>query len=222
MIGDIDYATVDDRSIDLSTHEWVESYVYRLRNRSGDLLYVGATSNWLRRFNEHARDKPWWPEITHFEIDTYANPVQARMAEMRALEAEPARHSKAGQRSPMVPYSPRRTHKAKPAPAIPLALIPPAPEPAELTLEQRISNAITKLTAGKSGPPGIPAGQVTRNVIDGIPRRLRRGSIRAAIMDELRQLSADPDSPIQMAGIGINPVNKTPVLRCWIGGALHV
>jgi hypothetical protein len=41
----------------------VPHYTYRFRNANHQLLYIGETNNIERRFKEHAKDKPWWPEV---------------------------------------------------------------------------------------------------------------------------------------------------------------
>ena len=42
--------------------------LYRLRSMSGDLLYVGITTNWPSRMKQHQADKPWWSEVANIEL----------------------------------------------------------------------------------------------------------------------------------------------------------
>jgi hypothetical protein len=37
--------------------------LYRLYDETGQLLYVGITTYPPKRFVEHERDKPWWPQV---------------------------------------------------------------------------------------------------------------------------------------------------------------
>jgi predicted GIY-YIG superfamily endonuclease len=43
--------------------------IYRMRDLSGRLLYVGVTNGGLRRFMEHAKDKTWWREVATIDIE---------------------------------------------------------------------------------------------------------------------------------------------------------
>jgi predicted GIY-YIG superfamily endonuclease len=43
--------------------------IYRMRDLSGRLLYVGVTNGGLRRFMEHAKDKTWWREVASIDIE---------------------------------------------------------------------------------------------------------------------------------------------------------
>lgn len=48
-------------------------HVYRAYDRSGSLLYVGATDNLERRLKAHRRDSGWWMFHTRIESDDYSS-----------------------------------------------------------------------------------------------------------------------------------------------------
>jgi predicted GIY-YIG superfamily endonuclease len=43
--------------------------IYRMRDLSGRLLYIGVTNGGLRRFMEHSKDKTWWREVTQIDVE---------------------------------------------------------------------------------------------------------------------------------------------------------
>ena len=43
--------------------------IYRMRDLSGRLLYIGVTNGGLRRFMEHAKDKTWWREVAQIDVE---------------------------------------------------------------------------------------------------------------------------------------------------------
>jgi hypothetical protein len=61
-------------------------WLYRLWSASDELLYVGITDRGHTREREHARLKPWWPEVHHATYE----PVETR-AELRHLEVQAIR-----------------------------------------------------------------------------------------------------------------------------------
>jgi hypothetical protein len=46
----------------------VSAAVYWLYDRAERLLYVGMTNNPTARFAEHADEKPWWDEVSYYEL----------------------------------------------------------------------------------------------------------------------------------------------------------
>lgn len=64
------------------------AYVYRCMTSGGSVLYIGSTSNPVRRMALH-RDKPWWPEIAFVECEgPYRDRTAAFAAEREAIRAE--------------------------------------------------------------------------------------------------------------------------------------
>ena len=66
----------------------VRTALYRLSDAVGRLLYIGITSDPERRWVEHADDKPWWPQVTRFDVDWFDNGRLALAAEGAAIRAE--------------------------------------------------------------------------------------------------------------------------------------
>ena len=68
-------------------------HVYQLRSDT-ELLYVGYT-RWLkRRFGEHRRGKPWWPEVTRTHAEPFATEDEARQREKELWAAERPKYNK--------------------------------------------------------------------------------------------------------------------------------
>lgn len=70
--------------------------MYRLFGPASDLLYVGITNDIRRRFQAHAQEKPWWPDVIRDEIVWYPTRRQALREEARAIVEENPRYNKAG------------------------------------------------------------------------------------------------------------------------------
>jgi len=62
--------------------------LYRLWNRSDELLYVGITHRGWRRFDEHASAKAWWPQVHHVTVAHHRSREDARAAELAAIQSE--------------------------------------------------------------------------------------------------------------------------------------
>ncbi|PZF83239.1 hypothetical protein [Jiangella anatolica] len=78
------------------------SYVYRLYDRDGALLYVGRTyqDSWSQRKATHRATKRWWPDVD--EERTRLEPFETRLAseeaELKAIAEEDPLHNKAGKK----------------------------------------------------------------------------------------------------------------------------
>lgn len=63
--------------------------IYRMRDLSGRLLYIGVTNGGLRRFMEHAKDKTWWREVTTIDIEhVHCSRSVIETIEREAIQAE--------------------------------------------------------------------------------------------------------------------------------------
>lgn len=67
--------------------------LYRLFDVDDALLYVGIAGNPGRRFEQHAKDKPWWSEVDHIGLEHYDERVDAETAERHAIRTEKPRHN---------------------------------------------------------------------------------------------------------------------------------
>lgn len=63
--------------------------VYRIFDKSGDrLLYIGSTSNWLRRRGQHRKQTWWWAAAGDVKLERFECLADARTAEEAAIKAE--------------------------------------------------------------------------------------------------------------------------------------
>jgi hypothetical protein len=77
--------------------------LYRLYDAAEVLLYVGIGQHPDVRFGQHARDKPWWPQVARREIEWLDDRASAERAEAVAIRAENPEHN--GTHSPRRRYS---------------------------------------------------------------------------------------------------------------------
>ncbi|MFD5566618.1 GIY-YIG nuclease family protein [Streptomyces cadmiisoli] len=71
----------------------VRTALYRMRNSDGRLLYIGISANPLRRWPQHAADKPWWPDVSDLSMQWFENRSAALAAEARAIRTERPLHN---------------------------------------------------------------------------------------------------------------------------------
>lgn len=60
-------------------------HVYRLFDRDGELLYIGATSNIGSRLNDYRRNCVWWHRVGFVDSDEYPTRAEAFAAEAAAI-----------------------------------------------------------------------------------------------------------------------------------------
>lgn len=65
-----------------------QTAVYRLFSADDVLLYVGISKNFGLRWQQHAHERPWWPEVHHQTITWYGTHGEADEAETAAITAE--------------------------------------------------------------------------------------------------------------------------------------
>lgn len=70
--------------------------LYRFYDAREALLYVGITDDPWRRWREHVREKPWYPQVKHQATTWYDTEREARRAETRAIRTERPRFNIAG------------------------------------------------------------------------------------------------------------------------------
>lgn len=71
------------------------TFLYRLYDQTGDLLYIGITRDPNARFKAHEVHQPWWGQVASHrieEIDTHA----AHRIERELIRAEQPRYNIAG------------------------------------------------------------------------------------------------------------------------------
>lgn len=67
--------------------------LYRLYDADGQLLYVGIAVDTERRFAEHAKTKPWWPQVARTDLDHHRYRTDAQDAERAAIRTECPLHN---------------------------------------------------------------------------------------------------------------------------------
>jgi predicted GIY-YIG superfamily endonuclease len=65
-----------------------DNVLYRMFSATGDLLYVGITSNPHLRFREHQKKQSWWPEVANIGIEHFSSREELAEAERRAITRE--------------------------------------------------------------------------------------------------------------------------------------
>lgn len=73
------------RHPDMSTEE---TWLYRMFDEAGVLLYIGISRDAFIRFAQHAKDKPWISQVAKWERESYPSRAQALRAEKAAIQAE--------------------------------------------------------------------------------------------------------------------------------------
>lgn len=67
--------------------------VYRLYDGVDVLVYVGIATDPRRRWEQHARVQPWWPEVVTREIEWFGTREDAERAERREIEDRHPRYN---------------------------------------------------------------------------------------------------------------------------------
>jgi predicted GIY-YIG superfamily endonuclease len=67
--------------------------LYRLWNEAGSLLYVGISHHPRMRFEQHAVEKPWWPEVARKTVTWHGTRAEASDAETTAIQEEHPRYN---------------------------------------------------------------------------------------------------------------------------------
>lgn len=70
-----------------------ENVLYRMRDQSGALLYVGITLSVEGRLRAHRGDKPWWPDIASIQLEHFASREDLEAAEIAAIRNEAPMHN---------------------------------------------------------------------------------------------------------------------------------
>jgi predicted GIY-YIG superfamily endonuclease len=64
-------------------------YVYRIYSKYEELLYVGSSTNWKERLNQHRREgAKWWPHYHRHTIVEYPTYDEAKASETTAIAVE--------------------------------------------------------------------------------------------------------------------------------------
>ena len=69
-------------------------FVYRLKDKDGNLLYVGVTGNVVKRKIQHARVQPWWKDVATTVVQCFDSREAAESAEAVAIAKENPLHNR--------------------------------------------------------------------------------------------------------------------------------
>lgn len=69
------------------------TYVYRLHNQAGELLYVGMATYPGKRLDQHATTTDWWPEVAGMTIERHPTRPAAHRAEIVAIATEAPKYN---------------------------------------------------------------------------------------------------------------------------------
>lgn len=67
--------------------------VYRFYAADDTLLYVGVTQRFGTRWSNHAKQKPWWPQVTRQAVVWYDTRAEALTVETEAIKTEKPVHN---------------------------------------------------------------------------------------------------------------------------------
>lgn len=67
--------------------------LYRLYDCDEQLLYVGISTDFGQRFDEHRAEKAWWSEVTSVRLHHFDDRPSATRAERQAIASEAPRHN---------------------------------------------------------------------------------------------------------------------------------
>ncbi len=69
--------------------------LYRIFGEADLLLYIGISKDFGRRWKEHAKKQPWWPEMRRLSVDEWFDLRSgAEAAETDAIKAEKPKYNK--------------------------------------------------------------------------------------------------------------------------------
>jgi predicted GIY-YIG superfamily endonuclease len=71
----------------------IRTALYRLRNASGELLYVGISAKPPQRWGQHAAEKEWWPEVAGLSLEWFDSRAEALAMEAHAIRTERPIHN---------------------------------------------------------------------------------------------------------------------------------
>lgn len=75
------------------------TWLYRMWDQSGNLLYIGISNNAFTRFSQHEKAKPWINEVARWERDRFDDRESALKAEREAIKKERPKYNVVHNRS---------------------------------------------------------------------------------------------------------------------------
>jgi len=74
----------------------MSAQLYRHFDAAGDLLYVGCSSNAIRRTEQHEAQAHWFPDVATITVQHFASVSEALSAEKAAIRAEGPKYNVRG------------------------------------------------------------------------------------------------------------------------------
>lgn len=65
-----------------------ETWLYRMFDDAGVLLYIGISKDAFTRFSQHSKDKPWVDDVAKWTREKFSNRQAALIAEKKAIKSE--------------------------------------------------------------------------------------------------------------------------------------
>jgi predicted GIY-YIG superfamily endonuclease len=69
--------------------------LYRFYNSDGELLYVGISNTWHRRFHQHEKNAGWFSRVASATFESYDSREAVEAAELSAIQNENPQFNKA-------------------------------------------------------------------------------------------------------------------------------
>ena len=67
--------------------------LYHFEDFRGDTLYIGITSHFARRLKQHAKEKPWWPDVAYIWAANQRDMAEAADTERFSIGEFEPRHN---------------------------------------------------------------------------------------------------------------------------------
>ena len=68
-------------------------YVYTLSSET-EILYVGCTYDLIKRLGQHRSSKPWWSDVTYYDVVRYDDQASGLKAERALIEQHQPLHNR--------------------------------------------------------------------------------------------------------------------------------
>lgn len=89
----------------------VRCVLYRVFDKQGSLLYVGATTNPATRIADHQRHQPWWDDASSITMEHFDTPESLVAAETSAIAQEAPRYNVVYSNNPNQRVSARKSRR---------------------------------------------------------------------------------------------------------------
>jgi hypothetical protein len=154
--------------------------LYCLYNSDDELLYIGIAFSLSRRYNQHRKTKPWWPEVGRRDVCWFETRLEAENAERRAILDERPRYNTKRLEGPLTPAGTARTDARRRPPTDPdmlaaLGAAARADKRADTTKERTAQSLRETILAAAD------AGMKPSEIRDAIERRYSDGHLSRMI-----------------------------------------